>query len=92
MLRRSVRQGHFRSNQSLLRMRLRLKYSLREESEILNLLTHLGRLMGAIRNADVTMYSDEQIELYARAFLSGSSSPVETVTKSQHKNLAKGDK
>ena len=50
--------------------------------------------MGAIRNADVTMYSDEQIELYAQAFLNGSPSPVETVSKNQkNKNrLAKGDK
>jgi pyruvate,water dikinase len=63
------------------------------ESEILKLMTNIGRLMGAIRNADVTMYSDEQIELYAQAFLNGSSSPVETVTKNQkNKNqLAKGD-
>jgi len=62
-----------------------------EESEILKLLTNLGRLLGAIRNADVTMFSEEQIELYAQAFLSGSSSPVETVKKNQQKNLAKGD-
>ena len=47
------------------------------EAEILALLREVGRLMGAVRNADVTMYSDEQIELYAEAFLGGATSPVD---------------
>jgi len=47
------------------------------EPDILSLLRELGRLLGAVRNADVSMYSDEQIALYAEAFLAGSCSPVE---------------
>ncbi len=47
------------------------------EPGILALLRELGRLLGAARNADVSMYCDEQIELYADAFLAGACSPVE---------------
>ncbi len=47
------------------------------EPDILSLLRELGRLLGAVRNADVSMYSDEQIALYAEAFLAGACSPVE---------------
>jgi hypothetical protein len=47
------------------------------EPDILPLLRELGRLLGAVRNADVSMYCDEQIALYAEAFLAGSCSPVE---------------
>ncbi len=47
------------------------------EPELLALLREVGRLLGAVRNADVTMYSDEQIELYAEAFLGGATSPVD---------------
>ena len=57
-----------------------------DEGELLELLNNLGRLMGAIRNADVTMVSDEQIQLYAKAFLDGSSSPVEDVRKKRMNN------
>jgi hypothetical protein len=47
------------------------------EPDILSLLLELGRLLGAVRNADVSMYCDEQIALYAEAFLAGACSPVE---------------
>jgi pyruvate,water dikinase len=47
------------------------------EPDILVLLRELGRLLGAARNADVSMYCDEQIVLYAEAFLAGACSPVE---------------
>ncbi len=47
------------------------------EADALALLRELGRLMGAVRNADVSMYSDAQIELYAEAFLAGAMSPVD---------------
>ncbi len=47
------------------------------EPEVLALLRELGRLLGAVRNADVSMYSDDQIELYAEAFLAGACSPVD---------------
>jgi pyruvate,water dikinase len=47
------------------------------EPEVLALLRELGRLLGAVRNADVSMYSDDQVELYAEAFLAGACSPVD---------------
>lgn len=47
------------------------------EADLLALLREVGRLLGAVRNADVTMYSDEQIQLYAEAFLGGATSPVD---------------
>ncbi len=47
------------------------------EPEVLTLLRELGRLLGAVRNADVSMYSDDQVELYAEAFLAGACSPVD---------------
>ncbi len=56
-----------------------------DEQEVLYLLKNIGRLLGAIRNADVTMVDDQQIQLYARAFLDGSNSPVATVRNSQTK-------
>jgi pyruvate,water dikinase len=57
----------------------RLDASVRKLSEpdTLAVLREIGRLLGAVRNADVSMYSDEQIELYAQAFLAGSCSPVD---------------
>lgn len=58
-----------------------------EEQEVLYLLKNIGRLMGAIRNADVTMVDDQQVQLYARAFLQGSNSPVETVKNSRNKKV-----
>jgi hypothetical protein len=53
------------------------------EPELLALLREAGRLFGAVRNADVTMYSDAQIELYAEAFLGGASSPVDATRDEQ---------
>ena len=45
-------------------------------SSILNLLTEIGRLMGAVRNVDVTLTNDENIDKFADAFLQGDSAPV----------------
>jgi pyruvate,water dikinase len=57
----------------------RIDAALRKLSEpaTLELLREIGRLLGAVRNADLSMYSDEQIERYAEAFLAGACSPVE---------------
>lgn len=62
-----------------------------EEKDILELIKNLGRLMGAIRNADVTMNSNEHINMYAEAFLAGSSSPVKTINQKLEMNNTKGD-
>lgn len=43
---------------------------------ILDLLTEIGRLMGAVRNADVTFINDENVEEFVEAFLSGDSAPA----------------
>ncbi len=43
---------------------------------ILSLLTEIGRLMGAVRNVDVTLTSDENIEQFVDAFLKGDSAPA----------------
>ena len=53
------------------------------EADSLALLGELGRLLGAVRNADVTMYSDDQIGMYAEAFLAGASSPVDAARETQ---------
>ena len=46
------------------------------ESSIFSLLTEIGRLMGAVRNVDVTLTSDENIDKFVDAFLQGDSAPV----------------
>lgn len=46
------------------------------ESSILELLQEIGRLMGAVRNVDVTLTSDEYIPKFVEAFLNGDSSPA----------------
>ena len=45
-------------------------------SSILSLLTEIGRLMGAVRNVDVTLTSDENIDMFVEAFLKGDSAPA----------------
>ena len=45
-------------------------------SLILFLLTEIGRLMGAVRNVDVTLTTDENIEQFVDAFLKGDSAPA----------------
>ena len=46
------------------------------KSSILLLLTEIGRLMGAVRNVDVTLTTDESIQKFVDAFLNGDSSPA----------------
>lgn len=43
---------------------------------ILALLTEIGKLMGAVRNVDVTLTSDESIQQFVDAFLNGDPSPA----------------
>ncbi len=45
-------------------------------SSIYTLLSEIGRLMGAVRNVDVTLTSDENIEQFVSAFLKGDSAPA----------------
>ncbi len=46
------------------------------ESSIYSLLTEIGRLMGAVRNVDVTLTNDENINKFVDAFLKGDSAPA----------------
>ena len=46
------------------------------KSSIFSLLSEIGRLMGAVRNVDVTLTNDENIQKFVDAFLSGDSAPV----------------
>lgn len=43
---------------------------------ILELLTEIGRLMGAVRNADVTFINDDNIDQFVMAFLNGDPAPA----------------
>ena len=43
---------------------------------ILDLLSEIGRLMGAVRNVDVTLTKDENIDKFVDAFLKGDSAPA----------------
>ena len=45
-------------------------------SLILEYLSEIGRLMGAVRNVDVTLTSDESIDKFVDAFLKGDSAPA----------------
>lgn len=45
-------------------------------SSIFSLLTEIGRLMGAVRNVDVTLTNDENIDKFVHAFLQGDPAPV----------------
>ena len=46
------------------------------DSGILALLNEIGRLMGAVRNADVTLINDDNIDKFVNAFLSGDPAPA----------------
>ena len=46
------------------------------EDSIMEYLSEIGRLMGAVRNVDVTLTSDENIDQFVEAFLSGDSAPA----------------
>ncbi len=50
-------------------------------SDILELLNEIGRLMGAVRNADVTLISDDNIDKFVNAFLSGDPAPALRLTQ-----------
>lgn len=45
-------------------------------ASILELLSEIGRLMGAVRNVDVTLTNDENIDQFVDAFLKGDSAPA----------------
>ncbi len=47
-----------------------------EAGKVYELLSTIGRMMGAIRNTDVTMTSDECIELFVEGFLEGDPAPA----------------
>lgn len=46
------------------------------KSDVLNLLTMTGKLMGAVRNADAVMLSDAHIEIFIKSFISGELMPA----------------
>jgi pyruvate, water dikinase len=46
------------------------------EETILSLLVIIGKLMGAVRNTDVTMLSDKHIDSFVKAFLAGDPAPA----------------
>jgi pyruvate,water dikinase len=46
------------------------------KDETLGLLVELGRLMGAVRNTDVTMVTDKHVDIFVQAFLDGDPAPV----------------
>ncbi len=46
------------------------------EADILGILNMIGRLMGAVRNADVTLINDDNIEQFVAAFLGGDPAPA----------------
>jgi pyruvate,water dikinase len=48
---------------------------------ILNLLSEIGRLMGAVRNVDATLISDDYINKFVEAFLSGDPAPALRITE-----------
>ncbi len=50
-------------------------------SAIYELLHEIGRLMGAVRNADVTLITDDSIEQFVNAFLSGDPAPAMRFTE-----------
>ena len=50
---------------------------------ILSLLSEIGRLMGAVRNVDVTLTNDENIGQFVEAFLKGDSAPALRFTEKE---------
>ncbi len=53
-------------------------------SLILSLLSEIGRLMGAVRNVDVTLTNDESIQQFVNAFISGDSAPALRLIEKQN--------
>ncbi len=51
------------------------------KEEVFSLLNIIGRLMGAIRNTDVIMVSDEIMEEFIQLFISGDPAPGYTITQ-----------
>ncbi|MBM2815241.1 MAG: phosphoenolpyruvate synthase [Ignavibacteria bacterium] len=49
------------------------------KERVYNLISELGKLMGAVRNTDVIMLSDEHVSLFVEAFLNGESSPAQRI-------------
>jgi hypothetical protein len=47
------------------------------EDEIISHLIQIGKLMGAVRNTDVTMVTDEHAELFVKYYLDGNLAPAE---------------
>ncbi|MCL4538272.1 MAG: PEP-utilizing enzyme [Bacteroidetes bacterium] len=54
-------------------------------SAIFELLTEIGRLMGAVRNADITLITDDSIDQFVDAFLSGDPAPALRFTQGQER-------
>jgi pyruvate,water dikinase len=46
------------------------------QEEVFSLLKELGRLMGAVRNTDVTMLSDEHVNIFVQGFIEGDPAPA----------------
>lgn len=46
------------------------------EDDIHRLLQEIGKLMGAVRNTDVTMLTDEHVDVFVQGFLEGDPAPV----------------
>ena len=51
------------------------------DEEIYKLLKDIGRLMGAVRNTDVTMLTDKHIDVFVQGFLEGDPAPVKRFYK-----------
>jgi pyruvate, water dikinase len=54
-------------------------------NSILSLLSEIGRLMGAVRNVDVTLTNDENISQFVDAFLKGDSAPALRINNEKEK-------
>jgi len=50
------------------------------EEQIYKLLSEIGRLMGAVRNTDVILTSDEHIDIFIKAFLEGDPAPAKKLS------------
>lgn len=51
------------------------------EESIYKLLTLIGKLIGAVRNTDVTLLTDEHINIFVQAFLEGDPAPAKRFIK-----------
>ncbi|MBI5325091.1 MAG: hypothetical protein HZB41_07465 [Ignavibacteriae bacterium] len=51
------------------------------EEDIHRLLQEIGRLMGAVRNTDVTMLTDNHVDVFVEGFLEGEAAPVKRFYK-----------